>query len=305
VTLGLAACAAGKPHAGSTKTTASLPGRGMPPITVGDTNTYPEQFVLGALYEKALQAKGYTVSLNRNIGPIEVRIKALESGSVDMYPEYINVWDTSIAGYKRDFSSARSAYEAGQRYALLHALKFLKATPFSDTGAIGVTLSYAVNKGLNQIGDLRKVAGNLTVGGPAQFQSSTPGLTQVEGTYGFIPAAFKALPVGEQYKALDQNVVQAANVNTTDGQLDSGDYVLLTDALHVFGWGNAVPVVSQKALEVEGPAFEQTVNAVSSLLSLRVIRQLNADVAVLNEDPAKVAEQFLEAHHLVAPGQTS
>jgi glycine betaine/choline ABC-type transport system substrate-binding protein len=66
-----------------------------------------------------------------------------------------------------------------------------------------------------------------------------------------------------------------------------------------------VPVVSQKALVEEGPAFIATINEVNALLTQRVMRELNADVAVLNEDPVKVAQQFLEAHHLVPESQSS
>jgi osmoprotectant transport system substrate-binding protein len=305
----LAACGSTNPTgdaaAGSaTTSTTPLPGQGRPPVTVGDTNTYPEQFVLGALYQQALTAEGYTVSVNRNIGPVEVRVKALQSGTVSVYPEYLDMWDTSVAGYKGHFRSAHAAYEAGAKYALVNDMQLLNPTPFSDTEGIGVTVPFAVQNGLNSIHDLRRVQATLTIGGPPQFQTDSPGLNQVEQTYGFVPTSFKTLPVGGQYSALDQNTVQAAAINTTDGELASGQYFLLTDPGHVFGWGNVVPVVSQKALVEEGPAFMATINEVDKLLTQRVMRELNADVAVLNEDPVKVAQQFLEAHHLVPAGQS-
>lgn len=300
------ACGSTKAAGGpATTATTPLPGQGRPTVTVGDTNTYPEQFVLGALYQQALMAEGYDVSVDRNIGPVEVRVKALESGMVSVYPEYIDVWDTSVAGYKGRLPSAHAAYQAGLRYALFNDMQLLKPTPFSDTGGLAVMVPYAVQNGLNSIHDLRKVQATLTIGGPPQFQTDSPGLNQVEQNYGFVPTNFKSLPVGAQYGALDKNTVQAAAVNTTDGELASGQYFLLTDPRHVFGWGNVVPVVSQKALVQEGPAFMATINEVDRLLTQRVMRELNADVAVLGEDPVKVAQQFLEAHHLVPASQSS
>jgi glycine betaine/choline ABC-type transport system substrate-binding protein len=296
---------AGGAASSATTATTPLPGQGRPSVTVGDTNTYPEQFILGALYQQALVAEGYSVSINRNIGPVDVRVKALQSGTIGVYPEYINVWDQSVAGYKGAFRSAHQAYAAGEQYALLNDMQLLDPTPFSDTGGLGVTVPYAVQNGLSTIGDLRPVEGSLTIGGPPQFQTDAPGLGQVEHAYSLVPASFKPLAVGAQYSALDQNTVQVAAVNTTDGQLSTGEYFLLTDPKHVFGWGNVVPVVSQKALVDEGPAFMATINEVSALLTQRVMRELNADVAVLNEDPVKVARQFLEAHHLVPTGQSS
>lgn len=289
----------------TTTTAPTLPGTGKPPVTVGDKNTFPEQFVLGALYEQALAAQGFTVSLNRNIGPTEVTLQALKSGSLDIYPEYIDVWDTSVAGYKRQFASARAAYDAGQRYALAHQFQLLKPTPFSDTEGIGVTLTYAVVHGLNSIGDLRKVAGTLEIGGPPQFETSQAGLAGVEERYGFAPASFNSVAVGEQYQALNTGMIQAADVDTTDGQLLSDRYAVLRDPLHVFGWGNVVPVVSQKVLDTEGPAFVSTVNAVSALLTTPVMRRLNALVGIDHEDPTAVAKAFLDAHHLIPTSAAS
>ncbi len=307
---GLAACGSGTHHATTTgtapgtTTTAELPGTGRPPVAVGDKNTFPEQFVLGALYEQALAAQGFSVSLNRNIGPIDVTISALHTGSISFYPESIGVWDRNVAGYRRSFTTATAAYQAGQRYAIAHGFQLLNPTPFSDTSGIGVTLTYAVQHGLSAIGDLRKLAAKLTVGGPPQFESSSTGLAGVEQAYGFAPAAFKPLPVGEQYTALDQGTIQAADVNTTDGQLTSYSYALLRDPAHVFGWGNVVPVVTQKVLDQEGPAFAATIDKVSALLTTSAIRQLNAAVALNHQDPTKVAKQFLEAHNLVPSSQS-
>ena len=282
-------------------TTTSLPGAGKPTITIGDKN-FTEQFVLGELYAEALKAQGFSVVLNRNIGPTEVTIQALESGRLSMYPEYLQVWNRAVAGYNRTFRSRVGAYRAGLSYALDHGLELLAPTPFSDTEAIGVTRAYAAEHGLRSLSDLSKVGTELTLGGPIQFQQNPAGLPAIEEAYGFVPAAFKALDVDSQYQALDKGLVQAADVNTTDGQLTSGGYALLRDPLRMFGWGNVVPVVSAKAIIAEGPVFVATIERVSRLLTTPVMRQLNAAVDISNEDPALVAKQFLLAHGI--PAQT-
>jgi osmoprotectant transport system substrate-binding protein len=279
-------------------TTSALPGTGKPLVTIGDKN-FTEQFVLGELYRQALTAQGYNVVLNRNIGPTEVTTAALQSGRLGMYPEYLGTWDTAVAGYSRPFKNARAAYRAGQRYALAHGLQLLDPTPFSDTDAIGVTSSYALANDLHSLIDLRRVAQTLTFGAPPQFQQSATGLPALEQAYGFVPATFKPLDIGEQYQALDDGTVQAADVNTTDGALTTGKYTLLRDTRHVFGWGNAVPVVSAKVLAAEGPAFVTTIDRVSALLTTPVMRKLNAAVDISNQDPAAVAKQFLQAHGII------
>jgi osmoprotectant transport system substrate-binding protein len=281
-------------------TTAALPGTGKPPVTIGDKN-YTEQFVLGELYSQALQAQGFSVQLNQNIGPIEVTLQALKTGSLAMYPEYLNTFDSTIAGYSHGFPSPGAAYQTAQHYALAHGLQLLAPTPFSDTDAIGVTVGYAQAHHLRSLHDLAKVATSLSLGGPPQFRQLSPGLPDIESAYGFTPAAFKPLAIGDQYTALDDGVVQAADVDTTDGQLASGDYRLLADPEHVFGWGNAVPVVSAKALAAEGPAFAATIDRISALLSTPVMRELNQEVDVAGMSPTDVATQFLETHDLISP----
>jgi osmoprotectant transport system substrate-binding protein len=284
----------------SSTSTAALPGAGKPTVTIGDKN-YTEQFVLGELYSQALQAQGFSVQLNQNIGPTDVTMQAIKAGSLAMYPEYLNVFNTSVAKYSRAFRSRAGAYRAAERYALAQGLTLLDPTPFSDTGGIAVTVGWAQANHVSSLPDVARLAAAMTIGGPAETQPSTPGMAEVERTYGFTPKAFTPLAVGAQYSALNAGTVQAAEVQTTDGQLASGDYRMLGDPARLYGWGNVVPVVSDQVLAAEGPAFQATIDHVDSHLTMQVIRELNQEVDVAGQTPAAVAKQFLETHNLLTP----
>jgi osmoprotectant transport system substrate-binding protein len=284
----------------TTTETVTLPGAGKPPVTIGDENL-PEQFILGQLYYQALKAQGFQVTLNQSIGPTQVVMQALATGQLAMYPEYLDTWDTDVAGIQQPFKTRNDAYLAGLHYALRHGLQLLNPTPFSNTSAIAVPFNYAVQNEVQSIPDLIKVSPQLTLGGPPQFQQSSSGLPAIQSTYGVVPAGFKPLEIGSQYKALDQGSVQAAVVNTTDPQLLTGSYPLLHDPEDIFGWGNVVPVVSSQVLDAEGPVFASTINRVSALLTLSAIRELNAAVVLSGQDPATVAQQFLQAEGILPP----
>src|SRR5580700_9356753 len=71
----------------SSSTSSGKPGAGKPAVVLGDKN-FPEEYILGSLYQQALEAKGYTVTLKGNIGSSEIIWKALTSGQIQMYPEY-------------------------------------------------------------------------------------------------------------------------------------------------------------------------------------------------------------------------
>src|SRR5271156_186836 len=98
------------------------------------------------------------------------------------------------------------------------------------------------------------------------------------------------------YKALESGQVDVQLVFSTDGQLLSGKFKLLTDPKHVFGFQNVAPVVKKSVLVAEGPAFEQTLNSVSALLTLHAIQQMNAAVSIDKQSAATVAHQFLVAN---------
>jgi osmoprotectant transport system substrate-binding protein len=284
----------------SSTSSADLPGTGRPTVTIGDKN-YTEQFILGQLYMQALQAQGYTVNINQNIGPTDVTLQALKAGSLSMYPEYLNVLNSSIAHSHRGHVSAQAAYDSAQQYVSAHGLELLNMTPFSDTFGIAVTQAYGAGHRLHGLGDLRRVAPSLTIGGEAQLQQAPVGLPRLESAYGVKPASFKAIAAGDQYGDLNTGTVGAAYVPTTDGELATGDYRVLGDPKRIFGFGNVVPVVSQSALGAEGPAFTVTIDRVNALLTTQTMRQLNLLASIGGQSPGDVATQFLQTHGLIPP----
>ncbi len=281
-----------------------LPGSGKPQITIGDKN-FTEQFVLGELYRLALQAQGYDVAVDRNIGPTEVTLAALASGRIDLYPEYLSTWNTTVAGYSHHFGSARAALLAARRAAEPRGLRLLEPTAFSAMPAIALLPAYAQAHRLRALTDLRRVGGALALGAPPQFQQDPNGLPALQQRYGFTPIQFVPLEVGAQYSALDHGAVQAAVVSSTDAQLAGGGYRLLADPDRIFGYGNVVPVVSLRALRAEGPTLPRVIERVDRLLSLGVMRRLNADVDLRGQQPTAVATRFLKAHGLLGTASGS
>ena len=281
-------------------TTAALPGAGRPVVTIGDKN-YTEQFVLGQLYLQALKAQGFSVDITDNIGPPAVIRQALKSGSLAMYPEYLDVFNQTYTRLHRAVHSRQAAERAARHWARRHGLSLLAPTPFSDTDAIAVTDATAARHRLRTLGDLDRLAGHLVIGGAAQFEKAPPGLPSLAHAYGVAPASFQALAVGDQYNDLDGGTIGAAYVNTTDGQLATGDYRVLADPRRLFGYGNVVPVLSRSVAAKEGPAFTATIVRVDRTLTLRAMRTLNYAVDVAGQSPADVAKQYLETHGLLTP----
>ena len=299
VLLALAFVAAGCGSSGGDKTTTTKgPGTGKPPVTFG-TKNFPEQFLLGELYAQALRAKGYRVNLKSDVGATEIIYRALTLGTLDAYPEYTGILRTVIGGKTARASSALDAYRQARQIADREGIAMLEPTPFVDRDVLAVKPAFAKRYHLRSIPDLANVPRAVRISGAPEFRTRLEGFIGLREIYGLHNIVFRARRIGTQYAALDSGKVDAADVFTTDGRLTSSTaYVVLRDPKNMFGFQNEAPLVRQKVLDQEGPAFADTLNAVSRLLTTQVMRQMNASVMLQGESPTTVADEFLRAHNL-------
>jgi len=284
------------PTVATTASAASGPGVGKPAVTIGDKN-FAEENILGQLYTQALQAKGYTITLKENVGSSEIIYKALTSGQIEMYPEYTGTLLSAIAEQTKEPASAAAAYTQAKAFVEKHGLTLLNYTPFYDSDALATLPSYASAHKLSSIADLKALGKSVTVGAPPEFATRFEGLLGLKQEYGVVPT-FKPIAIELSYKALESGQVDVQNVFSTDGQLLSGKFKVLADPKHVFGFQNVAPVVKKSVLAAEGPAFAETLNRVSSLLTIKAIQQMNAAVSIDKQSATSVAKQFLTANGL-------
>jgi osmoprotectant transport system substrate-binding protein len=269
---------------------------GKPAVTIGDKN-FAEENILGQLYTQALQAKGYTVTLKENVGSSTIIYKALTSGQIEMYPEYTGTLLSAIANQTKEPASATAAYNQAKVFVEKHGLTLLNYTPFYDSDALATLPSYASAHNLTSIASLKPLGKSVTIGAPPEFATRFEGLLGLKQEYGVVPT-FKPIAIELSYKALESGQVDVQNVFSTDGQLLSGKFKVLADPKHVFGFQNVAPVVRTTVLTAEGPAFAETLNKVSALLTIKAIQQMNAAVSIDKQSATSVAKQFLAANGL-------
>jgi osmoprotectant transport system substrate-binding protein len=292
--LAVAACGSSSKEKPGTTTG---PGAGKPAVTLG-TKNFPEEFLLGELYAQALRAKGFKVELKSDVGATEIIYRALTLGTLDAYPEYTGILNTVIGGRSGKAKNAAGAYGQARQVAAKDGIVALNPTPFVDRDVLAVKPAFARRYGLRSIPDLAKVPRVVRISGAPEFRTRLEGFVGLKRVYGLKRISFRPHRIGTQYAALDAGKVDAADVFTTDGQLRSSAYMVLTDPKNMFGFQNEVPLVRQKVLDAQGPAFAQTLNAVSAKLTTSVMRMMNADVVLHGESPAAVADRFLRANHL-------
>jgi osmoprotectant transport system substrate-binding protein len=307
IALLLAACSSGSSSStGGTGSTASSSSSSAS-SNVGDgrsvtlgTKNFTEEFIVGALYQLALQAKGYKVVYKPNIGATEVVDKALTSGQIDAYPEYTGESAVTVGGVNTTVTSAQQEYDLAKSFYAKRGQSMSQMTPFFDTDAIAVTKAYAAKYGLKTTADLKKIP-HFTLGARPEFQGREQGALGIQKDYGVKNFTFKSLALGLQYQALDSGAVNAADVFTTDPQLAGGKYVVLSDPKHIFGFQNIALVINTKKLnELGGQQFMNIINQVNALLTTPAIIAMNKAVAIDKQQPGDVAKAFLSANHITS-----
>lgn len=306
VMLGVAACGSTTTHTTSaaastprTVTTASRgPGAGKPAVTLG-TKNFTEELILGQLYAQALRAKGFSVTLKSDVGPTEVMDRELASDQIDGYPEYTGTILSVLGHDPKRPASALEAYGLAARVESSRGALLLDMAPAADTDVVIAKPAYAAAHRLSSLADLTRLGSAATLVGPPEFRTRFNGLVGMKLDYGVARLRFLPAKIGNQYAALADGHAQLAVAFTTDGNLTRGGFTLLSDPKGIFGFQNVTFVVRASVLSREGPAFAQTINAVSAKLGTQALRVMNAAVSLDEQSPDAVARQFLGANGLL------
>lgn len=268
-------------------------------ITLG-TQDFPEARILGELWRQALAVNGYTVNLRKRMGPTEDLDRAVLDGTIDGHVAYTGTSLSIVAGEEVSGLEPEETFEQIKAFYATRGMATSAMTPFEDVDAIATTVAFAQQNKLTTIQDLRDLD-SFTLGARPEFEGLYLGLEGLEQVYGLTNAEFEPVTLGAQYTALDEGDVDAANVFTTDPQLEGGDYTVLEDPESLFGSQNAVMVVDADKLESVGKEqFLRVVDTVNGLLTTDVIVGLNKQVNDGGDD-GEVARSFLRREGLLEP----
>jgi glycine betaine/choline ABC-type transport system substrate-binding protein len=272
-----------------------VPGADSVSITVGSKN-FTEQFVLGEIYAQALQAAGYKVKKQLNLGSELIAYKALKSGKVDAYPEYTGTALTSFFGVKTDAvpRDANKAYEDAKAGFAKNGITAYAPTPFENTYRLGMTKAEAQKLGNPKvISDLKPKASSLSISGFPECKQRNDCLIGVQQAYDMKFGKFVSSE--QKYQVLDSGAADVAFIFTTDGDLASGKYVILDDDKKFFPPYNVTFNVRDEVAKKLGPEGQKVIEEVQKPLTEKVMQELNARVDIDKQKPADAAKSYLQS----------
>ena len=259
-------------------------------LTVGSTD-FSEQTIVAEMYIQCLEAAGVSVDSKLSIGSREIVLPALESGDIDLYPEYVGTVLTFLGGTPTpDLDESMTALRP-----LLEerGISLLEPSPAEDKNGFAVTEETAEELDLTTLSDLEPVAGDLTFGAGPECPERPLCLLGLQETYGLEFAEVERLDSGGPLTkdALENGAIDVGLVFTSDGAVAARGFVVLEDDKGLQPVENIVPAIRTEALN---PEIEELLDAISAALTTEELSELNKLVDVDKEDPSDAATTWLE-----------
>ncbi|GAA2907618.1 osmoprotectant transport system substrate-binding protein [Microbacterium keratanolyticum] len=287
-TLALTACGGGNPL--DTPTESSGGGEASDTIVIGSQAYYSNE-IIAEIYAQALEAAGHTVDRQFNIGQRDAYMPEIESGAIDLFPEYTG----NLLEFLDDSATATSSEDvyAALVEALPENLTALDYAEASDQDTYTVTKEFAAQHSLTTIADLAKAGVPLTIGAAPEFEQRPYGPAAAKEVYG-VDLAFSATGP-TTLDALLEGAVQVADIYSADPAFETKDIVALEDPENMILASNVVPIASSDIAD----SIADVINAISAKLTVEQLVALNVQSTVDQKSSADIAKAWLTENGLL------
>jgi osmoprotectant transport system substrate-binding protein len=259
-------------------------------IVIGSQAYYSNE-IIAEIYAQALEANDIEVTRQFNIGQRDAYLPALESGEVQLFPEYSG----NLLQYYDPETTAKTSDDvyAALEGALPGGLEVLDQAPATDQDSYNVTKEFSEANSVTSIADLAEVTTPLTLGGNSELETRPYGPAGLLETYGvtvaFTPIEDSGGPLTLQ--ALKDDQVQLVNIYSADPNIATNELVTLEDPEGLFLASNVVPLINSDAVT---PEVTEVINKVSAALTAEDLVELNSQSQNDQESADTIAKNWLE-----------
>ena len=277
-------------------------GGGKPTVKIG-SDGFDEARVVAEVYAQVLEANGYTVDrAGIGLGTRDVTNAAIESGQIDMKPEYLG------SGLGK-LDPGKQTNNADTNKQLLQAVLATKGggitvfgyTPGEDTNALVVRKETADEHSLATWSDLTDVAGELKWGLAEDCPTNPICAGALKDQYGIdvetLDVTLLAACSTPMADALKAGTIDVAELCSTDPLIITEGWVRLDDDKKTQPAENIAPIVRNDLLNKVGDkaAFQKLLDDVSAKIDTPTLAELYKQVAVDHKDIKDVASAWLKA----------
>jgi osmoprotectant transport system permease protein len=269
-----------------------------PLLRIG-SKRFTESYILAEIAAGAAQRAGDArVAHKQGIGGTALVFRALQEGSIDVYPEYTGTIAEAVLHdpAHADLASLRNALSAD-------GIALSEPLGFDNTYGLAVSANVAAARHLETISDLAQ-ASDMRFGFSHEFLGRSDGFHALAARYGISEAHVEALDHGLAYQALGKGAIDVTDVYSTDAAIARYHLKLLADDRHFFPSYRAVFLYREDALRRASRAMDAISHLAGTIDGATMIA-LNARAELDDRTFASVADEFLRSQRGESPTATA
>ncbi len=235
-----------------------------------------------------------TVELKPGLGKTTFLFNALDSGNIDIYPEFTGTAitqfldDTPVSNDKQEvYEQASSGLLENNDFVLLEPMQF------NNTYTLAVSKDFAKEHALKSISDLQGLESKVSAGFTLEFTDREDGYLGIQELYGLEFPNLVTMEPKLRYTAIEQDDINLLDAYSTDSELRSYNLTVLEDDLELFPPFQGAPLLRKETLE-EYPELEGILNQLAGKITDDEMREMNYQVTVEGRSAAEVAREYLE-----------
>ncbi len=264
-------------------------------LTVGSKN-FTEQLVLGEILaqhiERRLQIK---VERKLNLGGTLLAQQALQSGQIDLFPEYTGTAVTNVLKLPPSADAAAVLAQVRSEYRRRWNIEWLDPLGFNNSFAMVIRGEEARRGKLETLTEAAQYKKDWIMGAGYEFLQRPDGYPGLVKTYGLSVKGMPAsMDLGLLYQALGQKQVEMVAASATDGMLSVLDVKALRDDRAYFPPYEAAAVVRGEALTAF-PGLRAALQELAGAIPTATMQRLNYQVDGKHRAVAEVAAEFLRS----------
>jgi osmoprotectant transport system substrate-binding protein len=267
-------------------------------IVIGVSGAFAENQLVAEMYAQVLEHAGYTVEREFGLRSREVSQSALESGQIDLKPEYLSSLLLFLDPNAQASSDPTEVARRIRERLRPRSITVLTPSPAQDTNRFVANAETAQRFDLTTLSSLAPVADRLTIGAPPECPLRPFCLRGLRDVYGILFEDFEPLDAGGPLTvaALKSDEVQIGVMFSTDPSIEANGFVPLIDDEHLQDAENITPVIRTEEVNDE---VRRLLDAVSARVSSDTVTDLVGKIVIDGQDVAPVAKAFLEANDLL------
>lgn len=238
------------------------------------------------------------VVLKPNLGGTSFLFKGLQSGKIDVYPEFTGtILQTLVKGDRHVSRNPHVAYQdARDQLKQQFNMTYLKPMAYQNNYAVVVRQDTTKRYQLKTISDLARISNQLSGAFDPDFYQESNGYPGLKKTYGIHLQSARTMEPSLRYEALNNRRVDVTDGYTTDPQIRKYHFVVLKDDKAFFPTYQGAPLM-KTSFAKQHPGIVKQLSRLSGQISVTDMQTMNYQVTVKHKRASAVARAYLKAHH--------